>query len=381
MHLALAGIKVIDLSRLLPGPYCSMILADLGAEVLRIEDKRFAGEGPGMPTVMRNKRHMTLNLKHPQGQEIFYRLAQRADVILEGFRPGVTERLGIDYQRIKKINESIIYCSLSGYGQDGPYKNMVGHDINYLSFAGILSLNSEMGRKPVIPPIQIADIAAGGMFAALGIMAALIYRQKSGQGQYIDISMLDGLIAMLPFLATLYWESAEEPKESATLLSGLFPCYHIYETKDGQYISLGALEHRFWVNLCQKLGREDFIPYQFASGEKKEEIFRFLQDTFKQKTRDEWMEELKGVDVCFGKVLSLKEALNDPQVKHRKMVVEFSDPQKGQQRYLASPIKLSATPPSIRQGAAYFGEHTEEVLRELGLGRKEIKRLKEEGVV
>lgn len=381
MQLALTGIKVLDLSRLLPGPYCSMILADLGAEVLRIEDKRFAGEGPGMPTVMRNKRHMTLNLKHPQGQEIFYRLAQRADVILEGFRPGVTERLGIDYQRIKKINESIIYCSLSGYGQDGPYKNMVGHDINYLSFAGILNLNSEIGRKPIIPPVQIADIAAGGMFAALGIMAALIYRQRSGQGQYIDISMLDGLIAMLPFLATLYWESAEEPKGSATLLSGLFPCYSIYETKDGQYISIGALEHRFWINLCQKLGREDFIPYQFTQGEKREEIFRFLQDTFRQKTREEWMRELKDIDVCFGKVLRLKEVLDDPQVKHRKMVVEFPGSQEGHQRYLASPIKLSATPPAIRQGAAYFGEHTEEVLRELGLGQEEIKRLKEEDVV
>lgn len=381
MSLALAGIKVLDLSRLLPGPYCSMILADLGAEVLRIEDKRFAGEGPGMPTVMRNKRHMTLNLKHPQGQEIFYRLAQKADVILEGFRPGVTARLGIDYQSIKKINEGIIYCSLSGYGQDGPYKNMVGHDINYLSFAGILNLNREMGRKPIIPPVQIADIAAGGMLAALGIMAALIYRQKSGQGQYLDISMLDGLIAMLPFLATLYWESAEEPKESATLLSGLFPCYNVYETKDGQYISIGALEHRFWVNLCQKLGREDFIPHQFASGEKREEIFRFLQNAFKQKTREEWMIELKNVDVCFGKVLSLKEVFEDPQVKHRKMVAEFGDSPKKRQRYLASPIKLSVTPPSIRQGAPEFGEHTEEVLRELGLNQEEIKRLKEEGVV
>lgn len=381
MPQALAGIRVLDLSRLLPGPYCSMILADLGAEVLRIEDKRFAAEGPGMPTVMRNKRHMTLNLKNPRGQEIFYCLAQRADVILEGFRPGVAARLGIDYPRLKKINESIIYCSLSGYGQDGPYKDMVGHDINYLSFAGILSLNREMGRKPVIPPIQIADIAAGGMFAALGIMAALIYRQKSGQGQYIDIAMLDGLIAMLPFLATLCWESTEELKGNTTLLSGRFPCYNIYETKDGQYISIGALEHRFWVNLCRKLGREDFIPYQFASGEKREEIFRFLQNTFQQKTREEWMMELRDVDVCLGKVLSLDEALNDPQVKHRKMVVEFLDSQKGRQRYLASPIKLSGTPPSIWQAAAEFGEHTEEVLRELGLGQAEIKKLKEEGVV
>jgi crotonobetainyl-CoA:carnitine CoA-transferase CaiB-like acyl-CoA transferase len=378
---ALAGVKILDLSRLLPGPYCSMILADLGAEVLRIEDKRFAGEGPGMPTVMRNKKHMTLNLKHPQGREIFYRLVQKADVIMEGFRPGVTERLGIDYQRLKRINEKIIYCSLTGYGQDGPYKNMVGHDLNYLSFAGILSLNSEPGQKPIIPPIQIADIAAGGMLAALGIMAALIFRQKTGQGQYLDISMLDGLIAMLPFLATLYWEGGEEPNASDTLLSGRFPCYNIYKTKDGQYISIGALEHRFWVNLCQKLGREDFIPYQFATGEKREEIFRFLQNTFQQKTREEWMVELRDVDVCFGKVLTLKEALNDPQVKHRKMVVEFPHSQKGRQKYLACPLKLSVTPPSIRQGAAEFGEHTEEVLRELGLGPDEIKKLREEGVV
>ena len=180
----------------------------------------------------------------------------------------------------------------------------------------------------------------------------MLFRQKTGQGQYIDISMLDGLIAMLPFLATLYWEGGEEPKASDTLLSGRFPCYNIYETKDGQYISIGALEHRFWVNLCQKLGREDFIPYQFATGAKREEIFRFLQNTFQQKTRDEWMVELKEVDVCFGKVLSLQEALNDPQVKHREMVVEFSDSQKGRQRYLASPIKLSATPPALRQGGS-----------------------------
>lgn len=377
----LAGIKILDLSRLLPGPFCSMLLADLGAEVLRIEDRRFAGEGPGMPTVMRNKRHMTLNLKHPQGREIFYRLAEKADVILEGFRPGVTARLGIDYPQVKKYNPQIIYCSLTGYGQDGPYKNMVGHDLNYLSFAGVLSLNREPGKKPVIPPIQVADIAAGGMFAALGIMAALFARQKTGQGQYLDMAMLDGLIAMLPFLTTLYWERGQEPKESDTLLSGRFPCYHVYETKDGQYISIGALEKRFWVNLCRKIGREDFIPYQFDPGEKRQEIFNYLRQLFRSKTREEWMAELKDEDVCFGKVLSLGEALNDPQVKQRKMVIEYHDPEKGLQKYLASPLKLSATPPSIRRPAALFGEHTEEVLKELGFSEQEISQWKEEGVV
>ena len=378
---ALEGLKVLDLSRLFPGPYCSMILADLGADVLRIEDRRFEGEGPGMPTVMRNKRHMRLNLKHPQGKEIFGRLARGADVILEGFRPGVTERLGIDYERMKKINERLIYCSVTGYGQDGPYKDMVGHDVNYLSFGGVLGLTGEPGRKPVIPPIQVADMAAGGMYAAIGIMAALIVRQMTGKGQYIDISMLDGVVAMLPFPASLLWGLGKDPQRGDTLLSGRFPCYNVYETKDGEYISLGALEPRFWGELCKKLGREDFIAHQYDEGEKRSEIFLFLQRSFLARTREEWMEELKELDVCFGKILHLDEAFQDPQVVHRQMVTEFHDEKQGKIKLLASPLKMSETPTDIRMAPASFGEHTEEVLKELGFKEEEIKTLKEEGVV
>ena len=378
---ALEGIKVLDLSRLFPGPYCSMILADLGAEVLRVEDRRFAEEGTGMATVMRNKRHMTLNLKHPRGLEIFCRLAKDADVILEGFRPGVTKRLGVGYESMKEINPGVIYCSVTGYGQDGPYRDMVGHDINYLSFGGVLGLTGEPGRKPVIPPIQIADMAAGGMCAALGIMAALIVRQKTGKGQYIDISMLDGIIAMLPFPARLLWESGKDPQRGDTLLSGMAPCYNVYETKDGEYVSLGALEPRFWSALCKKLGREDFTPYQYAEGEKRAEIILYLQRVFKDKSREEWMEDLKDLDVCFGKVLPVEEALKDPQVSYRKMVTEFLDPKKGKMKLLSSPIKLSETPPDIRMAPAGFGEHTEEVLTELGYEAVEIEALKREGVV
>jgi crotonobetainyl-CoA:carnitine CoA-transferase CaiB-like acyl-CoA transferase len=378
---ALEGLKILDLSRLLPGPYASMILADLGADVLRIEDRRFEGEGPGMPTVMRNKRHMTLNLKHSKGKEIFCRLAQDADVVLEGFRPGVTKRLGIDYESLKKINPRIIYCSITGYGQDGPYQKLVGHDVNYLGFAGVLGLTGEAGRKPVIPPIQVADIAAGGMFAALGIMAALLFRGKTGRGQYIDISMLDGSIAMLPFPASVLWEEGVKPQKSDLLLSGRYPCYNVYETKEGEFISLGALEQRFWATLCQKLGREDFIPHQFDEGEKRLEIFQFLGETFKSKTREEWMEELKDIDVCFGKVLHLEEAFNDPQVRHRRMVTEFADREKGKIKLLSSPINLSETPPAIRRAPAAFGEHTAEVLRELAFNPREIERLKKEGVI
>jgi len=378
---ALEGIKILDLSRLFPGPYCSMILADLGADVLRIEDRRFAGEGPGMPTVMRNKRHMTLNLKHPQGKDIFYRLAREGDVILEGFRPGVTARLGIDYESIKRINKKIIYCSVTGYGQDGPYRNMVGHDVNYLSFGGVLGLNGEAGGDPVIPPIQVADMAAGGMNAALGIMGALIARQRTGRGQYIDISMLDGIVAMLPFPVSLLWGLGQNPRRGDTLLSGRYPCYSVYETREGGFISIGALEPRFWEALCRKLGREDFIPSQYDEGEKKEEIFSFLRATFKTKTREEWMEELKDVDVCLGKVLCLEETLRDPQVVSRRMVTDFADPRKGKMRLLSSPLKLSDTPPDIRTAPADFGEHTEEVLGELGFNADQIEELKKSGAV
>jgi len=379
--LALDGIKVLDFSRLFPGPYCSMILADLGADVLRIEDRRFEGEGPGMPTVMRNKRHMTLNLKHPKGLEVFCRMAREMDVLLEGFRPGVTDRLGIGYERMKRLNPKLIYCSVTGYGQDGPYKDMVGHDINYLSFGGVLGLTGEPGRKPVIPPIQVADMAAGGMYAAIGILAALFARQTTGKGQYIDISMMDGIVAMLPFPASLLWGLGKTPQRGDTLLSGRFPCYSVYQTKDGEYISIGALEPRFWVELCKKLGREDFIPLQYDEGDKRGEIFLFLEKTFRGKTRDKWMEELKDLDVCIGKVLHLDEAFKDPQVVHRKMVTEFDDPKKGKMKLLSSPIKMSATPPGIRRAPAGFGEHTEEVLRELGFKEEEIRQMKKEGVV
>ena len=379
--LALEGIKVLDLSRLFPGPYCSMILADLGADVLRVEDRRFEGEGTGMPTVMRNKRHMTLNLKQPKGLEVFYRMAKKADVILEGFRPGVTNRLGIGYQKMKQVNERLIYCSVTGYGQDGPYKDMVGHDINYLSFGGVLGLTGEPGRKPVIPPIQVADMAAGGMYAAIGILAALFVRQATGRGQYIDISMMDGIVAMLPFPASLLWGLGKTPQRGDTLLSGRFPCYSVYETRDGEYVSIGALEPRFWAELCRKLGREDYIPLQYDEAEKRGEIFLFLEKIFKGKTREEWMEELKDLDVCIGKVLHLDEAFKDPQVVRRRMVTEFSDEKKGTMKLLSSPLKMSETPPDIRRGPAAFGEHTEEVLKELGFKEDEIGEMEREGVV
>ena len=195
---ALDGITVIDLSRLLPGPYCSMILADHGARVIAIEGRQFVADGLFFNTINRNKEHMSLNLKTEEGKQIFSRLVEKADVVLEGFRPGVVDRLGVDYGSVRKVNPKIIYCAITGYGQDGPFRDRVGHDVNYLSFAGVLNLMGEADRPPSIPGIQIADIAAGGMNAAIGILLALFAREKTGKGQYIDISMTDGMVGFLP---------------------------------------------------------------------------------------------------------------------------------------------------------------------------------------
>lgn len=390
MTMALEGIKILDLSRFFPGMYCSMILADLGADVLGIEDRRFEVEGMGiptimrnnMPTIMRNKKHMSLNLKSEKGKEIYYRLVKDADVVLEGFKPGVAKRLGVDYDTLKKINPRIIYCAITGYGQEGPYKDMIGHDINYLSFGGVLGLTGKSNTPPVIPSVQIADMAAGGMLATIGIMAVLIAREKTGKGQFVDISMLDGITAMLPFLATLYWEGGELPKRGNTLLTGRYPCYNVYRTKDGKYVSIGALERKFWEILCVKLGLEGFIEHQYNDDERrKKEMYECFRETFKSRTREEWMDELKGLDVCFAKVLNIEEVFDDPHILSRKMVTKVSHPVKGQMKLLGIPIKLSLTPGKIRTPPASFGEHTEEVLGKLGYNSEEIKKVEEEGII
>ncbi len=258
---------------------------------------------------------------------------------------------------------------------------MVGHDINYLSFAGVLGLTGKPEGPPVIPATQIADVAAGGMNAAIGILLAVIMRERTGEGQYIDVSMMDGSVAMLPFMATLLWEGGVVPGRGNTMLTGRYPCYSVYETKDGQYISLGALERRFWVALCKKLNREDFIPHQFDEGEKKEEIFSFFRKAFSQKTRQEWMEELKQIDICFGKMLDLPEVFQEPQVRHRKLIAEYIHPKKGRMNFLAPPLKMSDVSWEIRVPPASFGEHTEEILQKLGYEKGEIEGLKKESVI
>ena len=388
MVLPLEGIRVLDLTWLLP---YTTILADFGAEVIKVEEPTrgdysrwmpplIKGQGAYFLSVHRNKKSITLNLKTEKGKEIFYKLAEKSDVVIESFRPGVTKRLGVDYETIKKINPKIVYCSVSGYGQDGPYKDLPGHDINYIAIGGILGLTGQYGGPPIIPGIQIADLAGGCMLATISILIALIAREKTGEGQYIDVSMTDGAVSLLTHTSALYFAEGKPPERGGTNLTGYFPCYNVYEAKDGKYISIGCLEERFWRNLCKAIGKEEFAEHQWDTN-KREEIFSALKKIFKTKTRDEWFKELSKMDVCVGPVYSLDEVFQDPQITHRKMAVEIEHPTIGKIKILGIPIKFSETPGKIRTPAPGFGEHTEEILKMLGYNQKEIEEFKKSEII
>ncbi len=370
------NLKLLDLSRQLPGPFCSMILADLGVDVLVVASPTDV-MGIGIPLIQRNKRSMTLNLKAPEGKEIFNRLAQGADIILEGFRPGVTDRLGIDYGSMSKLNPRLIYCSISGYGQDGPYRDKVGHDINYLGYAGVLGVSGAAGGPPAIMPVQVADIGGGALMAAVGILAAVLAREQTGRGQFVDISMMDGSVAWNVFHTMMHLVTGgQQPPRGTTRLTGHNPCYAVYETKDGKHVTVGALEEHFWRNLCVALAVEEFIPDQFAEGPRREEMFRVLREKFRQKTQAEWLQQLEKIDICFGPVNSIGEALADPQVLARGMVCEI-----GTSKLIASPLKFSDTPSQTPAPPPHFGQHTDEVLGTLGFSAQRIQALRAARIV
>ncbi len=377
---ALDGITVIDLSRLLPGPYCSMILADHGARVIAIESRRFIGDGLFFNTINRNKEHMTLNLKTSEGRRIFFQLIEKADVVMEGFRPGVVDRLGVDYERVRKANPKIIYCSISGYGQTGAFVDQVGHDVNYLSYAGVLNLIGEADRPPSIPGIQIADIAAGGMNAAIGILLALFSRQNSGSGQYIDISMTDGMVGFLPAALHFQQLTGQEPRRADAVLSHRYACYNTYETADGRYCSIGAVENRFWKRLCDHLGVPEYAGLQYDDS-RRIEILDYMRSTFKKKSLAEWDEELADLEICWGKAQTFSEVLADPLFREREMILELAGKTGEDQMTIGVPVKLSDTPGSVRTAAVDFGESTSAILAELGYSEKEIKQFAEAEVI
>ncbi len=371
----LAGLRLLDLSRQLPGPFCSTLLADLGMEVLTITAP---GDpfGAGIPFLGRNKRSMTLNLKADAGRAIFRQLAARTDVVLEGFRPGVTTRLGIDYDAVRTINPRAIYCSISGYGQDGPYRTRVGHDLNYLAQAGVLEFMGEAGRAPIVPGVQIADVGGGALMAVIGILSAVIARGTTGGGQHVDVAMLDGAFAWNVYHLLLAQLGDRPPARGREQLTGHYPCYAVYETRDGRHLTIGAYEEHFWATLCRHLDRPDLIPQQWAEDPVRSATFESLRATFRTKTLAEWTAELGPLDICFAPVATLDEAMADPQLRHRGMVVE-----EGGWRFPGPPIKLSATPATIRTPPVTLGQHTDAVLRELGHDDAAIARLHDTGAV
>jgi len=392
MTAALEGIKVLDLTRLLPGPHASLMLADFGAEVIKIEETgrgdymrelasgKVGDTGGLFLLINRNKKSMTLNLKKEAGQEIFYRLVKGADILIEGYRPGITKRFKIDYETLKEINPGIIYCSLSGYGKDGPYAQKAGHDINYISYGGVLGMTARAGEKPVIPAVNIADTLGGTMMALVGILLALQARQRTGKGQIVDISMLDGTIFSLAPIAAEYFFAATPPKCGKTPFTGAFACFNVYETRDKQYLGLGAGEPHFWANLCKYLQKEEYIPYQYVE-EKQEKITSFLEKQFKQRTRAEWTAIFEDEDVCCTPVYNLAETFTDPQVIHRQMVFEMEHPRLGKLKQIGCPIKLSDTPAEFNVPPPEMGEHTLEILSQLGYLEAEIASFKKEGVI
>ncbi len=390
-ELPLSDVRVLDLTRLLPGGFCSLLLADLGAEVLKVEDTGMGDYVRWAPpyygedkhnalgtrsalylALNRGKRSVRLNLKEEKGREAFLRLAGQYDVVLDGFRPGVLDRLGVGYERMREANEAIVYCAITGYGQNGPYANRAGHDQNYLGLVGLLGLTGAADGPPTMAAGQIADLGGGALMAAVGVMAALHERRRSGQGQAVDISMADGALSWLAMVAGRYFCDGEVPRRGDGQLSGGILCYLPYEAADG-WVSCGALEPKFWASFCEGVGRPELIKAQFEPPGS--DAWREVAAVFRSRSREEWRAFNDERDCCIEPILDLDEALGSELVREREMVVEVDQPELGPVRLLGLPLKLGRTPGDPTRPAPAFGEHTEEALREAGYSAEEIAAL------
>jgi crotonobetainyl-CoA:carnitine CoA-transferase CaiB-like acyl-CoA transferase len=378
-------LRVLDLSRLLPGPFCTQLLADLGADVIKVEDPaggdparhytpRVGGIGAIFLQVNRNKRSLALNLKAPEGRDLLLRLVQRSDVLVESFRPGVMERLGLGYHTLRERNPRLVYASLSGFGRSGPYRDRPAHDLNYLALAGILSLNAPRGGTPIPPAVQIADLG-GATLAAVGILAAVVSRDRTGLGQAVDVSLYASAMAWLPTLAGLFHAEHRSPAPGEPPLAGGLPQYDVYLTRDGRAISLGALEPKFYANLLEALGRPELASLE------PERARAELRQLFASRTQAEWLDLLGGVETCFAPVNTLEEALADPHARAVGLVTAVEHPRLGQLPQLGPPFAYSGTPASVRRPPPDLGEHTREVLLEVGVDEAEVQRLAATGVL
>jgi crotonobetainyl-CoA:carnitine CoA-transferase CaiB-like acyl-CoA transferase len=394
---ALSDVRVLDMTRLLPGGFCSLLLADLGADVVKVEDTGMGDYVRWAPpyygddshqqlgtrsalylALNRGKRSVRIDLKSDGGRDAFLRLVRDADVILESFRPGVLDRLGVGYERLREENPGIVYCAITGYGQDGPNTARAGHDTNYLALNGLLGLTGHADGPPVQSGGQIADIGGGALMATFGVLAALHERDRSGEGQLVDVSMTDGSLSWLAMVAAQFLRDGDIPHRGTGTLNGGIACYLPYECADG-WVSCGALEPKFWKAFCEGNGREDLIEHQFARPGS--EGWRAVAEVFRGRTKAEWQAFNDEHDCCIEPVLDLDEALESELVRAREMVVEVDQPEIGPVRLLGHPVKLSRTPADPTRPAPALGEHTEEVLAAAGLGAEEIAALVESGAV
>jgi len=379
------------MSQLLPGSLCTQILADLGADVIKIENPDggdgFRSRPPLLNTtssffhiINRNKRSMTLDVKRSEGRDVLLRMVSGADVFLESCIPGLMRHIGLGYENLSELNPRLVYCSLTGFGQDGPYKEKIAHDIDFLSIAGMLDLLGEKNGRPVVPPVQIGG-AGGGIWAALGIMAALLGRGQQGVGQYLDVSILDGLTPFLSLVMSQYMADGNVPVRGENLLGGGYAFYNVYETKDGAYLSLGCLEEKFWQEFCGAIGRDDLIEDYHADEPRRSELVAEVRSIFLEKTRDEWMDLLGRYKVCFSPVNTLEEALHDPQIRHRGLWFYGNHPTDGRVPQQAFPVRFSLDTPAIQAYAPNLSAHTAEILKNLGYGDTDIAGLRKKGII
>ena len=387
--LALDDVRILDLSRLLPGPFCTLLLADLGADVIKIEDTESGDYMRWMPPLAgeysaifhalnRNKRSVAIDLKSEAGRDVFLRLSEHADVVLESFRPGVMDRLGIGYQTLCERNPRIILCSISGYGQDGPYQSRAGHDLNYAALAGVLSIGGRSNSLPAMPALQVGDLGGGALHAAVAVLTALHQRARSGEGQHCDVAMLDGLVSWMAPHAAVYFATGEIPGPGTLTLNGRHPCYRMYACADGA-VSVGALEPKFWRTLVETLGVPHLAEAGLTSGEEGERVAAELQAALSRHTRAELTALFDGGDVCCEPVLGVHESIEHPQVVSRGMVIPAGVA--GPLPQFAAPVRLGGSPATVRRGAPGWGADTREVLGEAGYDDAAIDALAHAGSV
>ena len=392
MGLPLNGIKVVDVSRLLPGPLCTCILADLGAEVIKVEDHmggdyirwvepKMKHQNPTFYALNRNKKSIRLDLRNDEGKEIFRRLVGSSDVVIETFRPGVMDRLGLGWNHLKEINPKLIYCSLTGYGQNGPYKDLPGHDLNYLAVTGALSMMQTRSGVPVMAGLPIADVGGGSLPAAIAILAALYSVRFTGIGQFLDVSMVDGLSFFLSFLMTQYMADGDLNRAQNDWINGGHAFYNVYQAADGEYLALGCVEEKFWSNFCKGIQKEQLIAEMITDEPRRSEIIDEIAEVIKTKSSSEWLEVFGHSDVCITKVNNLEEALNDPHIMQRQVwfMQEYSP--EGLIPQMNFPVKFDEKSPGWRTPPPQLGEHSRDVLVGIGYTLEDIEEFSKKKVI